>query len=141
MRGKPKSTRAVAAAVASAGVLVAMALAIPALAQHGGDDDRDPAGTIASFNEDSRILTVALGDGGSVSGKVTRWTWIECDDEQWDSRRHRSAKLLHGSDHDDHDWDKRDCPSDVLVDGAVVEDAVLGLTDGRAFFVKVDLDD
>ncbi len=67
------------------------------------------------------MLTIDLAAGGSISGLVTRWTWIDDGD---DHGRH------HGRD-----------DSDDLVPSAVVDDAVLGLTDGRAFFVKVDLED
>jgi hypothetical protein len=127
MKGKPRPARGITSLAGSAMALaVAMALAIPALAHHGGDDgdfgDRNPAGTIASFDQGSKMLTIALADGGSVSGLVTRWTWID------------------DGDRGGHHWRDRGDSGD-LVPGAVVEDAVLGLADGRAFFVKVDLDD
>ncbi|HEV7770379.1 MAG TPA: hypothetical protein VGO66_06940 [Solirubrobacterales bacterium] len=151
MKGKPRTARGIASLAVSAVTLaVAMALAIPALAHHGSDNsdfgDRDPAGTIASFDQGSKVLTVDLGDGGTVSGLVTRWTWIDNGDRDCDDRRHLSGdwcrRQLHGSgdDHGGHHWGGRG-DTDDLVPGAVVEDAVLGLADGRAFFVKVDLDD
>jgi hypothetical protein len=52
-----------------------------------------------------------------------------------------STHLFHGSD-DGHGWDHHShCSTDDLTAGAVVDDAVLGLHDGAAFFWKVDLAD
>lgn len=148
MNGKPSVARGIASLVVPVAVLaVAMALALPALAKDGHDGrsgDRDPAGTIVSFNQDSGKLTIDLADGGEISGFVTRWTWIgdheQCDDDG-DRRRALTGwcrRSLHGDDHDDKP-DRGD--RDALVPGAVVDDALLGLTDGRAFFVKVELED
>lgn len=152
MQGKPRTARSFPLLMASfAALAVALALAIPALANHGSDDDhfgdRDPAGTVASFDQGSKILTVDLADGGAVSGLVTRWTWIDDGDRGCDDRRDRRqlhgdwcGRQLTGDDHGGRHWGGRG-DTDDLVPGAVVEDAVLGLADGRAFFVKVDLDD
>jgi hypothetical protein len=153
MQAKPRTAPGIALLTASVAALaVAMALAIPALAHHGGDRgfSDDPAGTIASFDAGSKVLTIDLADGGSVSGLVTRWTWIDDgDDHGCDDRRGR--RQLHGDwcrrgfhhseDGDDDGRHHGRGSSDDLVPGTVVDDAVLGLTDGRAFFVKVDLDD
>lgn len=152
MQGKSKSARGIALLATSAALIVAMALALPALAHNDGGHhfgDRDPAGTIASFDQGTRILTIDLADGGSISGLVTRWTWIDAGDDRCDRDDRRDRRQLHG------DWCRRQLhqfgddrghhfgrgSADDLVGGAVVDDAVLGLTDGRAFFVKVDLDD
>lgn len=151
MQGKPRTARGLAPLAASLVALTAaMALAIPALAHHGGDrnfGDRDPAGTIASYDSTSKVLTIELGDGGSISGLITRFTWIDNGDEHGcDDRRGRHG--LHGDwcrsrlhRFGDHGHHHGRGDSDDLVPGAVVDDAVLGLTDGRAFFIKVDLND
>jgi hypothetical protein len=119
--------------------VLAVVAAGTALAHHGdGFRHDDPAGTIASFDPDTNMLAIDLANGGNVSGKVTRLTWIDCDDDShWDRSRH----LFHGSD-DDDGWDhRRHCSTDDLTAGATVDDAVLGLRDGGAFFWKVDLED
>lgn len=145
MKGKPRSARGIASVAMSAAALtVAMALAIPALAQNGHDGDRfgdrDPAGTIASFDRDSGKLTIDLADGGPIAGFVTRWTWIDADDDHCgDDPRHLTdwcRRSLHGDDHDGSRGDRDD-----LVAGAIVDDALLVLTDGRAFFAKIELED
>lgn len=150
MNGKPSKARGIASLVVSVAALsVAMALALPALARDGHDGrfgDRDPAGTIASFNQDTGKLTIDLADGGDISGFVTRWAWIDdgdrdhCDDHGDDRRQLTDwcRRSLHGD--DDRDGSPGRGDRDDLVPGAVVDDAMLGLTDGRAFFVKVELE-
>jgi hypothetical protein len=135
MKTRPTAARA----LLSLAAVLAVAATGTALAHHGdGFHHDDPAGTIASFDPDSNMLAIDLANGGSVSGKVTRLTWIDCDD---DSHWRRGHHLFHGSD-DGHDWDHRShCSTDDLTAGATVDDAVLGLRDGGAFFWKVDLED
>ena len=136
------------------GVVALLALAIPAIG-HDSDSrfDDGPAGTIASFDSASGVLTIDLADGGSIAGLVSRFTWIDAgDDDGCDRvRRDDERRQLHGdwcrrqlsgSGHGGHDW--RRGPrgsSDDLVPGAVVEDALLVLKDGRAFYAKVELED
>jgi hypothetical protein len=67
MQGKSRTARGIALLAASVATLaVPMALAIPALAHHGGGDhfgSQDPAGTIASFVDPaSKVLTIDLAD-------------------------------------------------------------------------------
>ena len=84
-------------------------------------------------------LVVDLADGGSIGGLVTRFTWIDdnCEHARRDDRRQ-----LHGSGGRDRDWPHGPSgDSDDLVPGAVVEDALLVLKDGRAFYAKVELED
>ena len=145
MRRKPKPTRT--ALLAAVAALAVLALAIPALAHDGEGDGRfgdAAAGTIASFDEGSGVLTIDLTEGGSTSGLVTRSTWIgdrghggSCEDGDRDRRRHARTWCRHGDRGRHHG---RGDTSDLLA-GAAVDDAVLVLDDGRAFFAKVDLDD
>jgi len=86
------------------GVLVAVAavlalIALPGLASgHRGHDDPGAAGTIRSFDTETHVLTIALTEGGSVSGLVTRRTHIRCDDGRHRGRhglRHRKRGRGH----------------------------------------------
>jgi len=152
-RSRPRALAPLLAVAATA----MLALAGPATANDGHHGDDDPAGTIASYDTATNKLVIDLAEGGQVAGKVTRWTWIDADGNRGcgrhgDETRRHGRKLLHGDwcerrrrngDHDGHhgwrhgpDGDESD-----LVAGAVVDDAILVLKDGRAFFAKVDLDD
>jgi hypothetical protein len=155
------------APVLATALVALLALVGPATAHNGKGwhDDDDPAGTIASYDGETRKLVIDLAKGGSISGVVTSRTWINdgdrgCNDGS-DGDASRKAKQArkggkqartgdwcherrngdHG-DHGDrgwhHGWDKGD-ESD-LVAGAVVEDAILILKDGKAFYAKVELD-
>jgi hypothetical protein len=125
--------------------ILAGALALAAVAPAHDDDDRfqpeQEAGTIASFDEQTDVLTVDLAEGGTVSGTVTRLTWIKCDDRPFSRsvRRHLSGGE-HGDD-DDHGWHRWRCSTAALTEGAVVEEALMSLRDGEAFFWKIELDD
>jgi hypothetical protein len=154
MKRQPRSTRKPFLALGSMLALVALfALAGPAAAHHSSRDfdADDPAGTIASYDADSGVLVLDLADGGSVSGLVTRYTWIDAGDHDGcDRSRHSQRHQLHGNwcrrqlHHfgGDHSWPHGPRgSSDDLVPGAVVEDALLVLKDGRAFFAKVELED
>jgi hypothetical protein len=126
-------------ALLSLTAVLALALAGTAIAHHGdGADHDEPAGTVASFDAGSGVLTINLADGGSVSGTVTRWTWIDCG-HHWGW--HRGRSVFHGSG-GSGDWGHHShCSTDDLTAGAVVDDAVLGLRDGGASFFKIDLED
>lgn len=147
MQSKRKPSPGLKPLIASAAVLAAvLALAIPALA-HRGDDKGprhdNPAGKIAAYDATAKVLTIDLAAGGSVSGLVTRSTWIHSDWHRDCGKRHERrgrhgswcrGKRLHGFGHG------RGSIRD-LIPGAVVENAIVALADGRAVFVKVDLDD
>lgn len=70
------------------GVLLAVALAaaailaLPAIGigKQGSDDRNGPpaAGVVSSFDSETGELTVALGDGGTISALVVRRTQIRC---------------------------------------------------------------
>lgn len=110
---------------------------------------------IASYDNETNKLVIDLAEAGSIAGTVTRWTWIDadarhgCGEESKAKRDGRKAR--HGDrcerrrtgDHDGHHGWRHgpDGNESDLVAGAVVDDAILVLKDGRAFFVKVDLDD
>ncbi|HEX3734707.1 MAG TPA: hypothetical protein VHU86_06075 [Solirubrobacterales bacterium] len=132
--------------LAVAATVAALALAAPAGAHHGDHHDfgGGTAGTIASFDPGSGVLVIDLADGGSVSGLVTRFTWIESDEncDGGPSARHHDSwcRRHHGEPGDDHDGHHGPSGSTAdLVAGAGVDDALLVLKDGRAFFAKVDL--
>jgi hypothetical protein len=130
-----------------------LAFAGPASAHHHGDfGSSDPAGTISSFDPESSVLTIDLADGGQISGLVTDETRIETGsgcrhhgDYGDDQRRGRKASALrHNGGHDHgwhHGWGDDEGSTDDLVAGAVVDDAILILADGKATFVKVELAD
>lgn len=141
MRSRPKAVRALLSLTA---VLV-LALAGTAIAHHGdwfGHDE--PAGTVASFDPGSGVLTINLANGGSTSGTVTRWTWIDCGGHHWGWHRGRSTfdgSDSHGDWQGQGDWGHHShCSTEDLTTGAVVEDAVLGLQNGSATFFKIDLE-
>lgn len=131
-------------------IVAMLAFAGPASAHHHGDfGSDDPAGTISSFDPASGVLTIDLPDGGQISGLVTDETRIEtgdggCRHHGDDERRGRRAPALrhHHGDHGwHHGWGDDEGSSDDLVAGAVVDDAILILADGKATFVKVKLAD
>ncbi|HET7444378.1 MAG TPA: hypothetical protein VFJ57_06940 [Solirubrobacterales bacterium] len=134
-------------------IVAMLAFAGPASAHHHGDfGSDDPAGTISSFDPASGVLTIDLADGGQISGLVTDETRIETGggcrhgDHGDDERRGRKASALrhHFGDHGrgwHHGWGDDEGSTDDLVAGAVVDDAILILADGKATFVKVELAD
>lgn len=152
--------------------LALMALAGPAAAHNGSKhwDDDDPAGTIASYDSESGVLTIDLAEGGSVSGLVTSRTWIDaghrkrCGDDDGDDASRKAKQARRGGKHArtgdwgcherrngrhghgegrgwHHGWSHNHCDESDLVPGAVVEDAILILEDGKAFYAKVELGD
>ncbi len=105
---------------------------------------------------------IDLAEGGSISGLVTSRTWIDGDDDGCDATRkaksardggkvarngdwgcHERGNGRHG--HGEgrgwhHGWSHNHGDESDLVAGAVVEDAILVLKDGIAWYAKVDLD-
>jgi hypothetical protein len=125
-----------------------MAFAGPASARHHDFGSGNPTGSIASFDADSGVLTIDLIDGGQVSGLVTDETSIETGSgcRHGDERRGRKAGALRHGDHDHgrhHGWwhHGEEGSTEDLVPGAVVDNAILVLADGKATFVKVELTD
>lgn len=128
-----------------AALAAAMALAVPALAHHdGGGFEGGPAGTIASFDQESGELVIDLAGGGQASGLVTQFTWIEtaspCPGPPT-ARWHHScpAGRRHHGDGHGWGWQYGHGETSALVPGATVEDALLFLKAGKAYFAKVEL--
>jgi hypothetical protein len=140
-------------------LVAALAFAGPASAHHGGDSHGEPAGTIASFDPDTGVLTIQLSGGGTETGVVTERTWISSDQgcggghHGWSHGRAGRRNLHgdfhgHGGFHGHHwgrhghgDWHHGAAASTAdLTPGAVVDDAVLILQDGQAWFAKIDLE-
>jgi hypothetical protein len=123
-----------------------------------GDDDEN-AGTVDSFT--NGVLTIKLAKGGTLTGRVSEDTEIECDDganataagggddgEQGDDDGHDQ----HGSgghdendddgQHDDGDHgdgDHESCGTEALTAGRAVEEAELKASNGEAVYEKVEL--
>jgi hypothetical protein len=108
------------------GVLLAVALAAAAILAlpaigigKDGSDDRDgppAAGVVSSFDSETGELTVALGDGGTISALVVRRTQIRCgrgrDHLRGDKHRHdrgaSASRRGHGEEGEDRGEDELD---------------------------------
>jgi hypothetical protein len=126
-----------------------------------GDGD-EQAGVVASF--EGGILTIDLAGGGSVSGRVTDETEIECEDEDEAEGEHGLARAAHdggdnsgpgSGDGDDNSGpspnsgpgnaedpeDEDACPEGTaaLVPGARVHEAELEITAAGAVWEEVEL--
>jgi hypothetical protein len=121
------------------------------------------AGKIASFSEG--VLTIALNDGSSVSGKVTSSTEIKCekadtspastegDKESEDDMRTNEGSSSEGDDKDGEEGDDNGtgddgqvggapeppCDSSALTAGVVVREAELRVTPTGAEFESIVL--
>lgn len=80
--------------------------ALPALAGadkgHRHHHHHDSTGTIASFDPATRVLTIDLLGGDSVSGLVDRGTKIRCEDEHSPDVSVRGRESEPGDDHGGH---------------------------------------
>jgi hypothetical protein len=116
--------------------------------EDGVDDGDEQAGTISAVAGD--MVTITLFAGGTVTGRVTDDTEIECstpgecerdehgdrddddgrdgDEEEDDEDRARSAR-----------GDDDECSPDALAVGAVVHEAELELTSDGAVWTEVEL--
>jgi hypothetical protein len=155
------------------GVLLVAALGalsifvLPGLASaRGGSDDSagSSSATIKSFDQTTRTLVVALPDGQTVSGTVSRRTKIRCEDQSGHRRgddlvRGREAEPGddHGHDgiepgddnvggssgpsgHDDN-GSGANCTTADLTAGAAVEEIDLEFHGDTVVFDEVELDD
>lgn len=107
------------------------------------------AGTVASFDQATGVLTIALGDGSTVSGKVTEDTNIGCI-PAGDAGGPTAIASHDGGRGDDEGDDQGDdgdhhgrcggqsaCDASDLVPGAVVHEAILKLGSTGAEFKLV----
>jgi hypothetical protein len=125
---------------------------------HDGINDRDEqAGTIASFDASTGVLTINLFGGGTLTGKVNDSTEIECDDVGDDNptktlQRHGAddgPNHDQGDDHgddgpnhdqgDDHGNDNANCGTDALTTGRQVKEAEITGDGTSTIFEKVEL--
>jgi hypothetical protein len=121
----------------------------------GVDDAEENAGTVTSYADGE--LTITLFDGGTLTGKVTDETEIQCDvedsaakashdpgddEEGDDDRGDRGDRDEGDDDHGDrHDGDRKRCDDDgeecgveALTPGRAVEEASLKIgSDGRTW--------
>ncbi|HYJ20553.1 MAG TPA: hypothetical protein VEW07_00865 [Solirubrobacterales bacterium] len=145
---------------------------LPSLAgARGSSDDSDSSATIKSFDPATKLLVVALPDGQTVSGTVTRRTKIRCEDQS--GHRHggdrvRGREAEPGDDHGGHGNEVGDdnggnssgpsnsgsgssghddngsganCSTADLVAGAAVEEIELEFRGSTVIFDEVELDD
>lgn len=118
----------------------------------GTDDGNEQSGTVTAF--DGTTLTVSLFAGGSVTGKVTPSTQVECDtggddnghgggddDNANDSSLRHDEGGQQGDDNegDDNEGDNQSCPAGALKTGAVVQEADIHLGNDGAVFEKIEL--
>jgi hypothetical protein len=109
------------------------------------------AGTVASLDQGTGVLTLTLADGSTVSGKVTEDTSIGCI-PAGETSGPTAAASHHGGSGDDEgdddhgdDGDRHDghcggqsaCDASDLVPGAVVHEAILKLGPNGAEFKLV----
>jgi hypothetical protein len=154
--------------VLALGAVALLALSGLAVARdHHGHHHRGPdTGTIAAFDNTSRVLSIELTGGDTVSGLVTARTKIRCEDEHATDVAARSRGSEPGDDNGGHGEEPGDdnggdnsgagpspsgpsghndngaganCTESDLIVGAVVHEAELGLRNGKAVFDEVEL--
>jgi hypothetical protein len=115
-----------------------------------GDDDEN-AGTVDSFT--GGVLTIKLAKGGTLTGRVSDDTEIECDDaatakasggDDDGDGEHGDDGDHHGSGGDDDggdhaDGDHESCGTESLTPGRAVKEAELKASSGEAMYEQVEL--
>ena len=92
----PQGNKARLAGVLAAVAAVLALVALPGLASaHHDHEGLADAGTIESFDQETGVLTIALTEGGSVSGLVTPRTHIHCDNGRHMGRHGLRHRLRH----------------------------------------------
>jgi hypothetical protein len=145
-------SRIISLAIAALIAAVLIPVAANASSDRSSSRSSSTAGTVKSYTDG--VLTIALKDGTEVSGKVTRKTDIECDDDSR-SRSARSSRRgdddKSGDDHnkgergDDRSDGKRrgrgkdDCGDEALVAGAEVHKAKLKISSRGLAWDDVEL--
>ncbi len=134
----------------------------------GIPDGKEQAGVVSSFNTGTGELTIDLANGGSVTGKVTDATEVECEteNEAEDNETNASSSHNDGSGDDrgeagdqrgendnengddqgeDHsgarhgDDDHAECPAGTLKVGARIHEAQLKVTSDGAEWVEIEV--
>jgi hypothetical protein len=144
MRTRIKSSRTPTRLMTLTAMLLIAALATAGIAiarhhHHGWDHPSGPTGTIQSFDEGTGMLTIDLEQGGTVSGLVTDFTWIDSGGDHCGSQGQMRWGGCDQRRDGGGDWGGHHADTSALQPGTVVDDAVLVLKDGRAFFLKIDL--
>jgi hypothetical protein len=108
------------------------------------------AGTVQSFN--NGVLVIMLGDGMTVSGRVTNATELRCEspehavmhnDDHGSGGSGGGDQGDRGGDHgdrgDDRGQDEQMCATGSLTTGAMVHEAELRITSFGAFWEEVEV--
>jgi hypothetical protein len=118
---------------------------------HGRHHDRHfemrEAGTVSTFDASTGKLTIALLDGGTVTGLVTEGTEVKCEgvDDRLTRRDHGGRGEPEPGDDTGGEVGggapegEATCTTASLVPGTVVGDAELHLEGGSAFFEEIEL--
>jgi hypothetical protein len=116
----------------------------------GSDQSGQNAGTVTSFDNATRKLTITLTDGSTVSGKVTPDTELECQaaesaqmqrDDHGDDNGDRGDDNGSGDDNDnaEQEGNAGSCSTADLQPGTPVREAELRISSAGATWDKVDL--
>jgi hypothetical protein len=111
----------------------------------GIPDGKEQAGVVTAY--DDGVLTIDLANGGSVKGKVTEDTDIDCateaqaegTDGATASQRGEGGGFGCDGSRDGADSDDVECPEGALAVGAKVHEASLKITSDGAVFKEIEL--
>ena len=132
----------------------------------GIPDGDEQAGVVSSFNQTTGDLTIDLANGGSVTGKVTDATEVECEteneaedhndvsashdgnsgpgsgDDRGENENENEVEHEHGDDRrgdDDGEHRGDQCPAGSLKEGARVHEAELNVLASGPVWEKIEL--